>query len=102
MDNFDIVTTDVQSVSLCQLSNMTFLIMCTYLSGSIARGCVYTLVSEGTNNLTDTIEMGSSKEITANLELYDKVILFDWESDGALGTTPIWTNVSFTSCPTSK
>ena len=91
-------------MSLCQLSSTTFLIACTYLAGSTARGCVYTLVSssEGTNNLTGSVERGSSDWIAADLELYDEVILLDWESDGAIGTAPIRTNLSFTVCPTSK
>ena len=101
LDNFFVVTTDVTNVTLCQLNDTTFLITCTYLSGSTARGCVYTLVSEGMKNLTGRIERGSSSEITADLELYGEVILFDWESDGTNGTTPIRTNLSFTSC-TSK
>ena len=36
------------------------------------------------NNLTGSIERGSSDEIAVDLERYHKVILLDWESDGAL------------------
>ena len=62
--------------------------MCTYLSGSTARGCVDTLVSssEGMNNLTGSVERGSFSKIAADLEWYHKVIHFDWETDGTTGT----------------
>ena len=49
------MTTDVQGVSLCQLNETSFSIMCIFLTGSTARGCMYTLVSTSEERVTGRI-----------------------------------------------
>ena len=96
------MTTDVQGVSLCQLNETSFSIMCIFLTGSTACGCFYTLVSTSNDgSVTGRVERGNSSEGEADLSAYNEVILMDWESDGTNGTTPATLDVNFTTCPTS-
>ena len=96
------MTTDVQSISLCQLNETSFSMMCIFLTGSLARGCVYTLVSTSEERVTGRVGRGNSSEGVADLNVYDEVILMDWESDGMIGTTPVRLDLNFTTCPTGK
>ena len=97
------MTTDVQGVNLCQLNETSFSIMCTFLSGSSARGCFYTVVSTSNDrSISGCIERGNSSEGTADLSAYDEVILLAWDSDGTNGTTPVRLDLNYTACPTSK
>ena len=101
--NFVSVTTDVQSASLCEINETSFSIMCTFLSGSTARGCFYTLVSTSNDgSVSGRIERGNSNEGEADLSAYDEVILIDWESDGTNGTTPVRLDLDYTTCPLLK
>ena len=97
-----IVTTDVQSISLCQLNETSFSVMCIFLTGSLARGCVYTLVSTSEERVTGHVERGNSTEGRADLSAYDEVILMDWESVGEVGATPVRLDLDFTTCPTTE
>ena len=100
--NFISETTDVQGVSLCQLNETSFSIMCTFLTGSTAHGCFYTLVSTSNDgSVSGRIERGNSSEGTADLSNYDEVILLAWDRDGTNGTTPVRLDINFTTCPTS-
>ena len=56
------VTTGVQSTSLCQLNETSFSVMCIFLTGSRARGCVYTLVSTSEERVTGCVGRGNSSE----------------------------------------
>ena len=77
--------------------------MCIFLTGSLARVCVYTLVSaSGEERVTGRVERGNSSEGTADLSAYDEVILIDWESDGMNETTPVRLDINFTFCPTTE
>ena len=77
--------------------------MCTFLSGSSARGCFYTVVSTSNDrSISGCIERGNSSEGTADLSAYDEVILLAWDSDGTNGTTPVRLDLNYTACPTSK
>ena len=96
------VTTDVQTISVCQLNETSFFVMCIFLTGSLARGCVYTLVSTSEERVTGRMERGKSTEGRADLSAYEEVILMDWESDGMIGTTPVRLDLNFTTCPTGK
>ena len=97
------MTTDVQGVSLCQLNETSFSIMCTFLTGSTARGCFYTLGSTSNDgSVSGRIERGNSSEGTADLSAYDEVILLAQDSNGTNGTTPIRLDVNFTTCPTTE
>ena len=97
------MTTDVQSISLCQLNENSFSVMCIFLTGSLARGCVYTLLSaSGEENVTGRVERGKSSEGAADLRDYSEVILMDWESDGTNGTTPVRLDLNYTACPTTE
>ena len=97
-----IVTTDVQNVSICQITDSTFSIMCTYLSGSDARGCVYTLVS-GVDNIAGSIERGQSVEVTVtDVQPYIDLLAHDWESDNSIGNVPVRGINAIVPCPTSE
>ena len=96
------VTTDVQNISLCQLNETSFSVMCIFLTGSLARGCVYTLSASSEENVTGRVERGKSSEGTADLSAYEEVILMDWESDGMNGTTPVRLDLNYTACPTTE
>ena len=57
------MTTDVQSVSLCSVSNTTYAVSCTFLNGSSSRGCTYTLTggSPDIQDLTGTVERSNDE-----------------------------------------
>ena len=97
------MTTDVQGVSLCQLNETSFSITCTFLSGSTARGCFYTVVSTSNDrSVSGRIERGNSSEGAADLSVYDEVILLAWDSDGTNGTTPVRLDLNISFCPTTE
>ena len=88
------VTTDVQNVTVstceCHKDGCTVLIRCIYLSGSDARGCVYTLVSgeEGVRNVTGTIERGDTAKEISLAHPYGQLVVYDLERDGTMGDIP--------------
>ena len=106
--SFVIVTTDVQSVSICRVSGTTYSVQCGYVMGSDARGCVYVIMGDDVmGNVTGTIARGNSGGETVDLadpSCFSEVLAYDWESDNTTGTLPIrrQVNSSITgSCPST-
>ena len=106
-DNYDIIvpssaTSDVQSVSICQVNITHYSIQCSYLSssGSDVSGCVYVLVSgeEGVENVTGLIERDSNGVTleVANIGYFSEVLAYDIYSIEIL---PVRTNISIEACP---
>ena len=87
------MTTDVQSVTANREENNTFSIQCSYITGSDALGCVYTLVSkiEKINNITGIINRTSLGVLIdiPDAGCYEIILAYDWESDNTTGTLPI-------------
>ncbi len=96
------MTTDVEEVSFRLVENITYSIQCSYISGSIARGCVFILVSgvEGVANITGIINRTSSQGVridVSNIGNYREVLAFDLEFDNTTGTLSV--RGSIESCP---
>ena len=88
-------TTDVQDVIVACQNESTINITCTYLRGSDARGCVYTLVSmSGEDIKTGNIARGDTEEVAVEQPPYRELIVYDWENDGTIGSVPIRRDVS--------
>ncbi len=92
----------MEKVSFCLVENTTYSIQCSYISGSNARGCVFTLVSgvEGVANITGIINRTSSEGVrieVPNIGSYREVLAFDLESDKTTGTLPVRGSIEF--CP---
>ena len=87
------MTTDVQDVRIIWRNRNTFSIQCSYITGSDARGCVYTLVSgvKGVANITGTVERNQLDGVVAlvNANQYVEVLAYDWESDDSFGNISI-------------
>ena len=86
----NVVTTDVQSVSVNKENDTTYSIKCSYISGSDARGCVFILVGgvEGVANITGIINRTSSERVLVELISVDNIIellVFDLENDNTTG-----------------
>ena len=56
------MTTDVQTIGLCQLNQTSFFVMCIFMTGSLAHGCVYTLVSTSEERVTGRIWRGENPQ----------------------------------------
>ena len=99
---FHSATSNVQSVSICQVDSTQYSIQCSYLSSSDVSGCVYVLVSreEGVENVTGFIERDSN-EVTlevANIGSYSEVLAYD----DSIGSLPVTTKVSNGTCPATS
>ena len=85
-------TTDVQNISAVGLDDQrSFIIECEFISGSDAQGCLVILVGE-LDNITTILTRTSNVETVevANPPLsYFKVLAFDVEQDGSIGTVAI-------------
>ena len=87
-------TTDVQRIIVAphEESN-TFVVQCTFLTGSIAQGCMVVLKSEFdsiTINLTrNSWCAADTLEVTLPLSNYSEVLGYDIESDGSIGTLAV-------------
>ena len=87
-------TTDVQKITVVQLEEPNaFIVQCTFLTGSIAQGCMVVLV--GT---FDSITMNLTRNglcaidvmgATLPLSNYSEVMGYDIESDGSVGTLAV-------------
>ena len=88
----------MQDVRVCAIESEdnTYSISCVFLSGSEARGCVYTLVgvADRMGGVNGTIEMGDSEEVRVELRPSSQVLAYDWERDGSFGTLPVTRNIS--------
>ena len=87
------VTTDVQNVNIfCQaVTSRTYLIQCSYVEGSDARGCAYSISAAGVESVTGTIARNNTEGVIvelANISCYN-VLVYDWERDGTIGTLPV-------------
>ena len=81
------------------VENGTYSIQCSYITGSDARGCVYTLVSEveGVDNITGEIERTNSEGVMVGLPhvgCYGELLVYDREEDGSIGSVPIREDIS--------
>ena len=88
------VTTDVQTVQLCQLRNNTYLIRCSFISGSVAQGCNFTLKSTraSVQNITGTIYRRNHRGVQSEIPTissYNEVLAYDLEIDNTIGALPI-------------
>ena len=95
----NVVTTDVQSVSVNKENDTTYSIRCSYISGSDASGCVFILVGgvEGVVNITGIMNRTSSEGVlivVPNIGCYREVLAFDLESDSTTGTLPVRGNIT--------
>ena len=87
-------TTDVQNISTVGLDDQrSFIIECEFISGSDAQGCLVVLVGELDNittilTRTRTNNVGTV-EVAHSPSPYFKVLAFDVEQDGLIGTVAI-------------
>ena len=89
-------TSDVQAVEAIALKDYDSVsIQCDFITGSNAQGCMVVLVGESDNS-TVNITRGDSKECAVvkldliyPLHSYHKVIGFDIEADGSVGTLAV-------------
>ena len=99
---FHSATSDVQSVSICQVDNTQYSIQCGYLNGSDVSGCVYVLVSgeEGVENVTGFIERDSNGVTldVANIGSYSEVLAYD----DSIESLPVITSISNETCPATS
>ena len=96
---FITVTTDVQEVKLCQVRSDIYSIQCSYINGSDAQGCTYTLVSNTTEieNITGIINRKNleGKQVKiSDKNSYVELLAYDLESDNTTGTLPIRGNIN--------
>ena len=81
------VTSDVQSVKICRVEGTNYyVIQCSYVEGSDARGCVYSIMG-GVGAIARSNSEGVTVEL-ADVICYNEVLVYDWENDGSIGTLP--------------
>ena len=114
------VTTDVQSVRInCRVEGTNYyVIQCSYVEGSDARGCVYSIMGQigaiaRSNSEGVTVELVNATGYNDEVFMYDwesngttgynEVFAYDWESDGTIGTIPVTVDSTTTIeiCPTT-
>lgn len=87
------MTTDVQNVRIENTNNL--LIQCSYVPIS----------ADGAESVTGTIPRNNTKGAIVELgaSCYNQVLVYDWESDGTIGTIPILVNglSALPICPTT-
>ena len=85
-------TTDVQMVRAVVLSDVTFRVQCDFIPGSDAQGCMIVLVGDY-NNVSVTLLMNLTNteiiNVTTSVSCYKRVIAFDIEYDGQVGTLAV-------------
>ena len=85
-------TTDVQMVGAVVLSDVTFRVQCDFIPGSDAQGCMIILVGEY-NNVSVTLLMNLTNSeiinVTNSVSCYKRVVAFDVEYDGQVGTLAV-------------
>ena len=87
------------------LNGSAYSIKCRFITGSDARGCVYTLVGvEGVENITGTIERTNSEGVVINdATCFREILAYDWENDNSTGSVSIMRDTSsLLGCPTSS
>ena len=92
---FSLVTTDVQSISLCVVTwpgNWT--VNCSYVTNSNARGCHYRLITRfrARANITGVIARENTQGVFLDIHdisAYQYIVAYDWEADGSIGTYPV-------------
>lgn len=91
-------TTDVQKavVTLRELESGNFNVTCHFLTGSDALGCMVILIGQSSNHTmklmkrsADTVHTEELKLENKSLSCYDRIIAFDIESDGSVGTMSV-------------
>ena len=81
-------------MTLSRMEGTTYIIQCTYITGSDAIGCIYTLLStvEGVKRdsgfIKRTDSIGELMEIS-HICWYNELMAHDWERDNTTGTLPI-------------
>ena len=87
------VTTDVQNVNISQIGNTSnYSIQCSYVEGSDALGCAYTFSADGVESVTGNISRNIIEGVIVELpdvSCFNEVLVYDWESDGTIGTLPV-------------
>ena len=99
--HFFIDTTDVQKVSAVVLGDQhAFIVQCEFIIGSDAQGCLVILVGESDNV---TLYLTRSSKVTLETVMvtnppssYSKVLAFDVECDGSVGTLAILGDIVLT------
>ena len=85
-------TTDVQMIEAVVLSDVTFRVQCDFITGSDAQGCMIVLVGDY-NNVSVTLLMNLTNSeiinVTTSVSCYKRVIAFDIEYDGQVGTLAV-------------
>lgn len=86
-------TTDTQMVRAVVLSgiNSAFRVQCDFITGSNAQGCMVVLVGEF-DNVTVNLKRDNNTEViivTYPVSCYKKVLAFDIEYDGSIGTVAV-------------
>ena len=64
-----------------------YVIQCSYVEGSDARGCVYS-ITDGVGAIDRNNSEGVTVELV-NATGYNEVFAYDWESDGSIGSIPV-------------
>ena len=92
-------TTDLQTVKVTQMNDGTssLLVVCRFMIGSSARGCVVVLKSTTVKNVTRTIKRQNmsapvAQEIVETdhpLSCFEEVLAYDLECSGLVGTLPV-------------
>ena len=103
MTSFCLVdTTDVQKVSALSLGDYhTFIVQCEFITGSDAQGCMVVLVG-GLDNVTANLTRNSKPTLgtlalTKPLSSHLKLLAFDIELDGSIGTVAVAGDIVSTS-----
>ena len=107
-------TTDVQRVIVTplKLESGDLNVTCHFLAGSDALGCVVILIGQFHNDTmklmkrsADTVHTAVLKPISKSLSCYNRVVAFDIESDGSIGTLPVpgyWERTTDGPCRTNE
>lgn len=91
-------TTDVQKavVTLKELESGNFNVTCHFLTGSDALGCMVILIGQSSNHTmklmkrsADIVHTEELKLENKSLSCYDRIVAFDIESDGSVGTLSV-------------
>ena len=94
------MTTDVQDIIISHIRGSNYFIQCSYITGSDARGCEYTLVSKvkGVENITGNIERTNSEGVMVEVRTAScysgEVLAKDWERDNTTGILPVRRNIT--------
>jgi hypothetical protein len=91
-------TTDVQR-AVVTLKEFEINVTCHFFTGSDALGCMVILIGQFSNHTMKLMKRSADNNITEHTEelkleanslsCYDRIVAFDIESDGSVGTLPV-------------